>query len=145
MKRTLLILVALSSVLSADFTRDSNGVVTDNITHLKWQDNYSDVGDNVPSFNWEDAIAYCEQLTLSGYSDWRLPNKNELLSIIDYNQSEPGINFHFNVTTGGDYWTSTTDAALHNQAWYVRFNYGDSGSFRKDFTHNQVRCVRAGN
>ena len=27
--------------------------------------------------NWEESLAYCEDLTYSGISDWRLPNRNE--------------------------------------------------------------------
>lgn len=27
--------------------------------------------------NWEEALAYCENLTYAGISDWRLPNRNE--------------------------------------------------------------------
>ena len=37
--------------------------------------------------NWEDALAYAEDLDLAGYRDWRLPNAKELQSIVDYTRS----------------------------------------------------------
>ncbi len=33
---------------------------------------------------WEEALAYCEGLTLGDHSDWRLPTIKELNSIVDY-------------------------------------------------------------
>lgn len=32
---------------------------------------------------WQNALAYCEGLEYAGYTDWRLPNINEMLSIFD--------------------------------------------------------------
>ncbi|HIO95519.1 MAG TPA: DUF1566 domain-containing protein [Campylobacterales bacterium] len=33
-------------------------------------------------------MIYCEKLSLGGKSDWRLPNKNELFSIVDMSKLE---------------------------------------------------------
>jgi len=35
---------------------------------------------------WHDGISMCEESTYAGYSDWRLPNIKELISIFNYDQ-----------------------------------------------------------
>ena len=37
--------------------------------------------------NWEQALSYCENLSLGGRDDWRLPTAKELQSIVDYSRS----------------------------------------------------------
>jgi Protein of unknown function (DUF1566) len=37
--------------------------------------------DNGKDVRWEQAVTYCEELTLGGYDDWRLPTLEELRSI----------------------------------------------------------------
>ena len=39
------------------------------------------------NMNWELALAHCETLSFAGYSDWRLPSRNELQSLIDDTRS----------------------------------------------------------
>ena len=101
------------------FKDAGNGTVIDLATGLMWQQ-----GDSGSGMIWEDALDYCEDLTLAGLSDWRLPDAKELQSIVDYSRS-PGttssaaIDPIFNVTTiqneAGQtdypcYWTGTTHA-----------------------------------
>lgn len=64
-----------------DFVDNFNGTITDNATGLMWQQ-----ADDGNSRNWEASLSYAENLTLAGYSDWRLPNAKELHSIVDYNR-----------------------------------------------------------
>ncbi|MFC1888384.1 DUF1566 domain-containing protein [Thermodesulfobacteriota bacterium] len=102
-----------------DYDDNGNGTVSDGATGLIWQQD-----DNGSGIIWEDALDYCEDLTLAGQSDWRLPDAKELQSIVDYSRS-PGttgsaaIDPVFNVTTieneAGQadypcYWTGTTHA-----------------------------------
>ncbi len=50
------------------FTRDnSKEIVTDSVTGLMWQDDSS--AKSVKK-DWEDAKAYCQNLTHGGYNDW---------------------------------------------------------------------------
>ena len=146
MKAILLIMIGLSSLSMAEetprFTK-ADGVVTDSKTTLEWQDDYSDNGDSVKSANWTDAIDYCETLSLNSQTDWRLPNKKELLSIVNYDTYNPSINSVFQKNTSNDYWSSTTDASYTNYAWYVNFSYGYTYGNAKS-GYNSVRCVRAG-
>jgi len=137
MRRILLIMIGASMLLYSAFSRDGSGVVTDSVTGLVWQDN------ETVEKTWVEAISYCEALTLGGNDDWRLPNKKELLSIVDYNTYNPAISSVFQNTTSDLYWSSTTDASNTSNAWSVNF-YGGY-TYNDDKTHNgSVRCVRAG-
>ncbi len=102
------------------FQDNGDGTVTDLATGLMWQQT-----DDGNGRNWEDALAYAEELNLAGYDDWRLPNAHELQSIVDYKRSmqstgSPAIDPVFSCTQitdeGGDanygfYWTGTTHEA----------------------------------
>ena len=138
-------MIGLSSLSMAQeaprFTK-ANGVVTDSKTTLEWQDDYSD-NDGIKSTTWTDAIDYCERLTLNGQSDWRLPNKKELLSIVDYRTNRPAISSVFKKTISDLYWSSTTCASNTNYAWFVGFYDGKTDYYTK-WDNLFVRCVRAG-
>jgi len=64
----------------------TNQVVIDTQRKLMWQDT------NMPSNKeWPDALSYCENLSLNGVSDWRLPNINEILTIVDFNNRNSSL------------------------------------------------------
>ena len=137
MKIILLIMIGLS-LLHADFTKTGD-IVKDSVSHREWQD------DAVGSpMLWESAIDYCESLNLGGYSDWRLPNLNELQSIVDRSKINPAIVNGFDNTSSNDYWSSTTYDRDKHGAWIVSFYYGVVNGSRKGGTSNYVRCVRDG-
>ena len=147
MRTIFLSILIVSSFLSADFSRDSNGIVKDSVTGLFWQDDYTDNQGYIKSAKWEDAINYCERLRLGGYNDWRLPNKKELLSIIDYDMNTPAISSSFQNTKyiNAGYWSSTTASGPKGYAWYVKFYWGQmSEGGNKSLSYNWVRCVRGG-
>ncbi len=120
----------------------SNYIVIDKVTGLQWQDN-TDIA-FYPLGDWEEAINFCENtLNLGGYTDWRMPNRNELLSIVDYGNFNPSINSVFVYTPARDFWSSSTYVEYKNRAWYVDFKYGKSYSIEKS-DKRHVRCVRGG-
>ena len=63
-------------------------------TNLSWQDpqkdayDYDDIGLQQP-----DALRYCEELVMGGYDDWRLPDIDELRTLVRGNPA---------IETGGD-------------------------------------------
>ena len=126
------------SSLSEDgrFSR-TNGVVTDSTTNLQWQD------DTTKGSLWEDAISYCEALSLDG-GNWRLPNLNELTSLVDDTETDPAISRVFVHSESWSYWSSTTVANDTKNAWVVEFTNGFQ--YNDNYKHlagqNDVRCVR---
>jgi hypothetical protein len=110
---------------------NGDGTVTDISTGLMWQS--APAGPMV----WEAAISYCEGLSLGGHDDWRLPNRNELQSLVDYNRYDVDYNRYDYV-----YWSSTISADFFNNAWLVSFGYG-VGYNVKSLSY-YVRAVRGG-
>ena len=138
MRQILLITLGLSTALFASFSKNGN-IVTDNSTGLQWQDNATG-----STMTWTAAIDYCETLTLDTYSDWRLPNINELTSIVDDTKVNPSIDTSvFQNTASSLYWSSTTYAGGSGNAWYVYFGSGNQDYDDKTLGYG-VRCVRAG-
>ena len=72
------------------FTDIGNGTIKDNYTGLVWQKIQSS-----NAMTWDEALAYAENLTLAGKSDWRLPNIKELQSLNDVTLSKPSFNKTF--------------------------------------------------
>lgn len=140
MKKIFLVVIALSSLVWADMSR-SGGVVSDSATTLEWQDDYSDNGGSIKYATWQGAIEYCEALSLNGRG-WRLPNKNELLSIVDYSKVNPAIKSAFLNTASLHYWSSTSSFTRSTlEAWLVIFANAHTDHSNKTNTEN-VRCVR---
>jgi len=126
----------------AAFVDNGNGTITDTGTGLMWQKATAP-----GTYIWEQALTYCENLTLGGHSDWRLPNRNELQAIVDYSRYNPAIDTtYFPGTVASGYWSSTTGAydtgdALY--AWTVNFNVGLVSGYGKGHDYS-VRAVRGG-
>ena len=136
MKKILLMTLALSTLMWADFTR-SGEIVTDSRTLLQWQDD-----DTFTDTTWTEAITYCENLSLGGQSDWRLPNINELLSIVDHSKYKPSISTVFRNNVSGNHWSSTTDFGnSRKKALIVNLNKGNQLRTYKVWDA-YVRCVR---
>jgi hypothetical protein len=100
------------------YVDNGDGTVTDHCTGLMWQK------ETAPgSYNWQDALKYCEGLELGGYPDWRLPTVRDLQCIVDLGRVGPAID----PVLGGQsvsYWSSTTAADLPSYAWFVDFLVG---------------------
>ncbi len=96
-----------------DFVDNGDGTITDQAAGLMWTRADSD-----SPMNWEEALAYAENLELAGNDDWRLPNAKELQSIVDYTRAPdaldperqgPAIDPVFEVTEVESWcWTGTT-------------------------------------
>ncbi len=136
--RTFFLIIMVTTLVYGSYIRDAASMtVYDDQSDLTWEDGKNHLR------TWEGAIGYCEALSIGGARNWRLPNVNELLSIVDYNTQNTVINPAFNYLVNQPYWSSTTDARDSGSAWYVNFSDGYSRSFPKSVSR-YVRCVRKG-
>lgn len=121
-------------------------IVTDSTTGLIWQKNYRAYSANDASTKttWQQALQYCEALEYAGYNDWRLPNKNELASLLDFSKSSAPYSYFPGGITSGNFWTSTTFTAYAKDgyAWRVDFSTGFVEGNTKTGTMYSAICVR---
>ena len=112
------------------------GVVTDKVTKLIWQ-RAVDLG----SYTWDTAKTYCGSLALAGFTDWRLPTRIELVSILGAGFSPTIDGTAFPSTPAANFWTSSAAVFPPSSAFAVGFTSATTttetvtGSLR-------VRCVR---
>ncbi|MGB8168341.1 MAG: sulfatase-like hydrolase/transferase, partial [Chthoniobacteraceae bacterium] len=107
------------------FTDNGNGTITDNVTGLMWQK--VDNGEST----WETAVNNAPSVNTGGYTDWRLPNPQELFSIFNHENNNPALNttyFPNHPAGAAEYWwsrdvfgTSTTNV------WCVNAGGGAGG------------------
>ncbi len=119
-----------------NFVDNNDGTISDFATGLMWQK-----ADDGTARDWQESLAYSENLTLGNKSDWRLPNAKELQSIVDYTRSpqttnSPAINPLFECSEITDpngnknypfYWTGTSHldgANPYSSAVYIAFGEG---------------------
>ncbi|MEA2017560.1 MAG: DUF1566 domain-containing protein [Campylobacterota bacterium] len=140
---TLLMLLNLNATMIRDNTLE---IVIDTTTGLMWDDDYINVERKAET--WKVSMNFCENLTIGAYSNWRLPNINELVNIADYTTSSPAINgvFLYPELEIGSYWSSTTSSASSNpdykNAWIIDFNTSQTSQGANKLTSYRYRCVR---
>ena len=115
-------------------TTNSEVVIKDSATNLNWQKTYA------TKASWLEALKYCENLTYAGKSDWRMPNKNELASLVNYEKTNPASDFP-DITTKW-FWTSSTHINNLANTWNVAFANGSVGINASKNSSGNVRCVR---
>jgi len=131
------------------FYTDSSGAIVDNMTSLMW---FPSAGSTQRT--WIDSINFIEK-TLNpdtsganlGYNDWKLPNTNELMTLMNYGESN--LNLWLNLqgfTLSGSlpYWTSTSGyiSPLTN-AFLVYFTDQSLSIFIKGASYNVLPVRQA--
>lgn len=137
----------------ADLLDNQDGTVSHAKTGLMWKqcsEGLSGAGcsNGTPNYlTWAEALSTATVANLdnfAGHSDWRLPNRAELESIVETGCYSPSVNVtRFPNIVASAYWTSTSKVAGPAQAWFVGFAQGDSGVASKA-NHEYVLLVRGG-
>jgi len=143
---------------TSDFTDNGDGTVTHRKTGLMWKqcrefyitnttpcDTYSPPSSALPT--WGLALRTADASTFAGYTDWRLPNIKELMTIVERQCHSPAINEAvFPGEPGGFYWTSTPDIVqpAQGEAWMVDFGTGYDARGSSISLIGSFRLVRDG-
>ena len=118
------------------FVDNGDGTVTDTKHQLMWQK-----ADSKEEVTFRNAEQYCKTLKLGGYSDWRLPNPDELDRQVVFELLKPlhsrDAHAHFDL-----YWSSDPTVLI---PFNYRPSYGGEVSrtyFAREGTRAYVRAVR---
>jgi hypothetical protein len=127
-----------------------NGTVTHNLTGLMWKQcaeglsGASCATGSATTFTWANALVQAKNANFASHTDWRLPNKKELESIVESCGQNPAINQTlFPATPALDFWSGSSYVPDPSYAWLVHFYPGST--FAADRAYfNYVRLVRGG-
>lgn len=136
------------STPNTDFADNKDGTVMHKRTGLVWQ--RCAVGQTwtgstclgtADRYTYDQAIALTSRF--AGRSDWRVPNANELASLVKYAAVNPFINQdQFPNAPIDAFWSSSPSVGYSDFAWNVYFNRGYVLSYNRDISL-PVRLVRA--
>ena len=135
---------------------NGDGTVTDTRTQLMWMqcsagltttNTACDTGSAQP-YSWGSiplVVTPLNSAKFAGFNDWRLPNRNELASLVEYQCVWPSINSDlFPSTELFPYWTTTPYVTIGARAWAVSFADGGTTADNKSNTY-YLRLVRNAN
>ena len=147
---------------SARLVDNRDQTITDRLTGLMWTQDANVMLSRDPDFagewgrvEWTDALDYVAKLNSEnylGYSDWRLPNRNEFMSLFDYGRNKsalpegnPFIHADMQLDSAVfSCWTSTTLERNADSAWRIRLSGGEPQAVPK-ITETSVWPVRTDN
>lgn len=125
------------------FKINGDGTVTDLITGLQWQQ--TDNGE----MSWENGIAFCKNLKISGKTDWRLPYIQELFSIQNQGKNFPSLDTTYFTKSEAEYWWAIEERVGRSDFAWATNAGGGAGAHPKSETLSSggklayhVRCVR---
>jgi len=109
-------------------------VVADQSSGLEWQKVFE------PKMNWTQATEHCDALSYGGKTDWRLPSRKELMSIVKYRLNNPASDFP--EMPAVYFWSNSTSSESEGFAWGINFRNGSLNNYDKASTQH-TRCVRS--
>jgi hypothetical protein len=118
------------------FQDNKDGTITDNLTGLIWTKDANLYKDTV----WQDALDYVGDMNAGknknfGHTDWRLPNLNELGSLIDLGHVEPALpsGHPFTNVQNFCYWTSSNYKNFDFSVWAIGMWDGEEYFWGKSY------------
>ena len=88
------------------FIDNVDGTVKDRLTGLEWTKNANIAGTYMA---WQEALDFVKTLNTGGHNDWRLPNVNEIESLVDFGMCYPALPANPFLNVQADfYWSSTS-------------------------------------
>jgi hypothetical protein len=105
------------------FIDNGDSTVSDQLTGLMWTKNADKANGKA---EWEEALSNSAACNDGGYTDWRLPNRKELESLVDLGRFDPALPaaHPFENVKPSYYWSSTTTANDEEHAWILHFYTG---------------------
>jgi hypothetical protein len=138
-----------------NFTDIGNGIIRDEVSGLEWEkciEGLSGTNCNIGVNNshvWQGHLTYCSNLSLGGFTDWRMPNILELTSIVDFTRWNQTTTLDpiFVGSPFGTYKSSTTFGSANTQHWYnsvgnFPFLPASTSSLNNKAQAEFTRCVR---
>jgi hypothetical protein len=76
---------------------------------------------SVQTFDWQGALQASVSARIGGFDDWRLPNLQEAVALMEPTCEFPALSAAFPAASGGQQWTNTTSGALAvgDGAWNI--------------------------
>ena len=140
------------------FMDNMDGTLTDSLTGLMWLQDANCIATQYPAFDtenidgdgavpWQNTLDFVSGINAgtypdcsAGYTDWRLPNVNELESLINAEQSNSAtwlIGEGFTNVDSDYYWSATTYGGQSASAWHVKMWQG-----HMQFTNKTINFIR---
>ncbi len=103
-----------------DFRDNGDGTVSDHATGLMWKKSGSDK--RYSFYRTDEYVQHLNREKFAGYSDWRVPTIEELMSLITQNKQSNGQYSNPILAVQADgYWSATSDTTF---GWFVSLNGG---------------------
>lgn len=120
----------------------------DNVTGLTWAlyvftSSVDGTTNDKQAANISSADTAGSNAGLCGFTDWRLPSRRELVSIVNYGVQNPAIDGkYFPNTSVAYFWTRDPYVTVAGSAWNVFFGDGYVGVDYTSDSNSSVRLVR---
>jgi hypothetical protein len=111
---------------------NASDIFIDKKNNLMWQDTPKNKNKEFEMY-WNEANLYCENLNFTKYSDWYLPNKEQLVKLTRKYKNLKFVSEY-------SYWSSSIYENDKSQAWLIR-SFSNRYDYKNSYKYS-VRCVR---